>query len=96
MIFTFADKVTEDIYHGIDSKSARRIPRLLWKTAFRKLDMINAAHQLRDLRIPPANKLEELKGNLSGFYSIRINDQYRIVFRWTNGNAYEVMITDYH
>ena len=68
----------------------------LWKTASRKLDMLNAAHELRDLMVPPANRLEGLHGNLAGKHSIRINDQFRIVFRWKDGNAHEVQIKDYH
>ena len=96
MIINFADKTTEDIYNGHDSKSSRRIPRSVWKVAVRKLDMINAAHDLRDLRVPPANRLEGLKRDWSGHHSIRINDQFRIVFRWVDGNAYDVRITDYH
>jgi proteic killer suppression protein len=96
VILNFADKTTEDIYHGVDSKAARRIPQAVWSAAVRKLDMLNAASDLRDLRVPPANRLEALKGKWSGYYSIRINDQYRIVFRWREGHANEVQITDYH
>ena len=96
MILDFADKTTEDIYDGVDSKAARRIPQTVWTVAVRKLDMLNAASDLRDLRVPPANRLEALKGKWSGYQSIRINDQYRIVFRWIDGNAKDVLITDYH
>jgi proteic killer suppression protein len=96
MILNFADKTTEDIYNGLDSKPARRIPPVVWKIAVRKLDMLNAAHDLRDLRIPPANRLEALKGDWAGCHSIRVNDQYRVVFKWTEGNAKDVQITDYH
>lgn len=96
MIVNFADRATEDIFHGTDSKAARQIPNTVWRIAARKLDMVNAAHELRDLKIPPANRLELLKGKLSGFHSIRINDQYRIIFRWDEGNARDVEITDYH
>ena len=96
MILNFADKTTEDIFNGLDSKSARRIPQTLWTVAARKLDILNAAADLRDLRIPPANRLEALKGRWSGYHSIRINEQYRIVFQWTDGNAKDVEITDYH
>ncbi|MER3559716.1 MAG: plasmid maintenance system killer protein [Armatimonadota bacterium] len=96
MILDFADKTTEDIYNGIDLKVARRIPFLVWKSAARKSDMLNAASKLQDLRVPPANRLEALKGDWSGYHSIRINDQYRIVFRWIDGNAKDVLITDYH
>jgi proteic killer suppression protein len=96
MIVNFADKATEDIFHGTDSKSARQIPNTAWRIAARKLDMVNGAHDLRDLKIPPANRLEALKGKLSGFHSIRVNDQYRIIFRWDEGNARDVEIIDYH
>ena len=96
MILDFGDQTTSDIFHGLDTKQARKIPDPLWGITVRKLDMINAAHELRDLRSPPANRLEPLKGKLSGYHSIRINDQYRIVFRWIEGNAKSVLITDYH
>ena len=96
MIISFADKTTEDIYNGHDSKAARKIPMVIWQTAQRKLDMLNAAAELKDLRIPPANRLEKLKGSLAEFYSVRINDQYRIIFRWIDNNAHDVKITDYH
>lgn len=96
VILDCADQTTEDIYNGTDSKAARRIPQTIWKIAIRKLDMLNAASDLRDLRVPPANRLEALKGKWSGFHSLRINDQFRIVFRWLNGNAKDVQITDYH
>ncbi len=96
MILNFADKTTEDLYDGVDSKAARQIPQTVWTVAIRKLDMLNAASDLRDLRVPPANRLEALKGKWSGYHSIRINDQYRIVFRWIDGNAKDVLITDYH
>ena len=96
MILDFADKTTEDIYDGLDSKAARRIPQTVWAVAVRKLDMLNAASDLRDLRVPPANRLEVLKGKWSGYHCIRINDQYRIVFKWIDANAKDVLITDYH
>lgn len=96
MIASFGDEATGDIFHGENTKAARRIPVTIWKTAFRKLDMLNAAHELRDLMVPPGNRLEPLHGNLAGRHSIRINDQFRIVFHWKEGNAHEVRITDYH
>lgn len=96
MIINFADKTTEDVYNGLDSKAARHIPQIVWKVALRKLDMLNAARVLADLRIPPANRLEALKGKKAGYHSIRVNDQYRIVFQWHDGNAKNVLITDYH
>ena len=68
----------------------------MWHVAVRKLDLFNAAHDLRDLQLTPGNRLEALQGSWAGYHSIQINDQYRIVFRWTEGNARDVLITDYH
>ena len=96
MIVNFSDQASEDIYHGLDTKHARKIPSVVWKVTVRKLDMINAAHDLKDLRIPPANRLKALKGRWAGYHSIRINDQFRVVFKWADGNAKNVLITDYH
>lgn len=96
MILNFADKATEDVYHGLDSKSARRISQSVWRVAVRKLDMLNAAYELRDLRVPPANRLEALQGRWKGDHAIRIDEQYRIVFKRIEGNAKDVVITDYH
>ena len=96
MIDSFGDKGTEDLFHGRKTKRTRAFPADLLGTALRKLDMINAAEKIDDLKAPPANRLEALKGDLKGSYSIRINDQFRIVFRWSEGKAYEVRIVDYH
>jgi len=97
MILGFSDAETEAIYNGTGGKAARRrLPKDLWPLAQRKLDRLNAAADVRDLRDPPGNRLEALKGDLAGFFSIRINDQYRIVFRFSGGNATEVRIADYH
>ena len=96
MIIDFGNQATEDVFNGLDTKQARTIPNTVWRVAVRKLDMINAAHELKDLKSPPANRLELLKGKWSGYYSIRINDQYRIVFKWVDQNAKSVVITDYH
>ena len=96
MIQGFANPATSDLYHGLSSKASRRIPQTIWTVARRKLDMIHAAHELKDLSVPPANRLESLRGDRKGCHSIRINDQFRIVFRWTDGNAYDVEIVDYH
>ncbi len=96
MIISFADRVTEDLYHGVSSARVRRLPQQILESALYKLDVLNAAQTLDDLRSPPGNRLEPLKGNLSGLYSIRINSQWRIVFRWEASNAYEVRVTDYH
>ncbi|MBN1399061.1 MAG: type II toxin-antitoxin system RelE/ParE family toxin [Bacteroidetes bacterium] len=96
MIINFADKGTEDIFNGFDTKAARRIPQAIWKPARIRLDAMNGAAQIKDLKFPPGNRLEILKGNLSGYHSIRINDQFRIIFRWNNGDILDVEITDYH
>jgi toxin HigB-1 len=96
MIISFRDSITEDIFHGNNTKKARKVPIIIWSIAFRKLDMVNMAHRIGDLKIPPANRLKVLGGRLKGFCSIRINDQYRVIFKWSNGNAYDVQITDYH
>ncbi|MEO7659500.1 MAG: type II toxin-antitoxin system RelE/ParE family toxin [Pyrinomonadaceae bacterium] len=97
MIESFADSATKDIFDGVNSTEARRLlPRNLWHTAFRKLDQIDSATTLDDLRIPPGNRLEALKGERKGQFSIRINDQYRICFEWTTNGAGIVEIVDYH
>ena len=97
MIGSFADRATEDIFEGRNSSEARRLlPRNLWAVAFRKLDQINVAVSLDDLKVPPGNRLEALKGERKGQYSIRINDQYRICFAWVEGTAENVEIVDYH
>ena len=96
MIASFADNVTRDLYDGANSKEARTIPKQLWPIVARKLDLLNAAHALLDLSSPPGNRLEALRGEKKGLHSIRVNDQYRIIFRWSEGNAYDVHVTDYH
>lgn len=96
MIISFGNEATEDIFNGRNSKAARTIPSVIWNVAVRKLDMINAAHDLKDLRVPPANRLERLSGKLQGFHSIRVNDRYRIIFTWIENGAKDVTILDYH
>ncbi len=97
MIESFADKATEDIFNGLNSTDARRrLPRELWRIAFRKLDQIDSAVQIEDLRVPPGNRLELLKGHRAGQHSIRTNDQYRICFEWTEIGTSGVEIVDYH
>ena len=96
MILLFGDKTTEDIYHGWDTKAARKISRSLWERIQVKLDLVNATVSLQDLRTPPANHLERLRGNRDGFHSIRVNQQYRLVFRFEAGNCRDVQCTDYH
>ncbi|PBJ84284.1 plasmid maintenance system killer protein [Lysobacteraceae bacterium NML93-0399] len=93
MIRSFVDREAEKIWSGIRS---RRLPADIQQVARRKLRMLNAAAQLDDLRIPPANRLEALKGTRRGQYSIRINDQWRICFRWEDGDVAGVEIVDYH
>jgi proteic killer suppression protein len=93
VIIDFGNKETEKIWNGVQS---RKIPPDIQNVARRKLRMINNAQNINDLRIPPANRLEKLSGNLSEFHSIRINNQWRIIFKWENDNASEVEIIDYH
>ena len=93
MIESFSCKETEKIWNQIYSK---KFPNDIQDIALRKLFMINRATDINDLKVPPGNKLEKLKGNLKGFYSIRVNDQWRICFMWLNDNAIDVHIIDYH
>ena len=93
MIVSFGSKDTEKIWHG---ERIKRLHVTIQEIARRKLRMIHNAIDLADLRIPPANRLEKLSGDLRSFYSIRINDQWRIIFKWNAGNASEVEIIDYH
>ena len=93
---TFADAATEDLFNGTNSKAARAFGKDLWPVIHRKLDMVNAAHELRDLQSPPGNRLEALREDQKGRHSIRVNDQYRITFRFEGGNAHEVRWEDYH
>ncbi len=96
MIRNFKDKRTEDIYHGRSSKETRSFPQMLLKSARRKLDLIKGTERLDDLKVPPGNRLHKLTGDLKGFWSISINDQWRIIFLWEDGDALDVEITDYH
>ena len=93
---SFGDDATADLYHGRDTRRIRRFPPTIISAALRKFDMLNAAYRLDDLREPPGNRLELLKADLRGYYSIRVNEQWRIVFRWEDNNAHEVSLTDYH
>ena len=93
MIKEFGDKESEKIWKGIRSK---KLPSEIQHVARRKLRMLNSAQDVNDLRIPPANRLEKLKGDLSEYHSIRINNQWRIIFQWLNNDAYDVKIVDYH
>jgi proteic killer suppression protein len=96
MIRSFADATTADLFHGRNSKTARRIPREIWRIVARKLERVNAAADLSFLVDPPANRLEALKGDQKGRHSIRVNDQYRVTFRFERGDAFEVRVEDYH
>ncbi len=97
MIVSFGDKATEDLFHGTRSPGIRKLVLAsLVRRAQLKLDLVNAAAALLDLRSPPGNQLEKLKGDLDGMHSIRINDQYRIIFYWTEEGTEAVQIVDYH
>jgi len=93
MIKSFAGKQAEKIYNG---EASRRLPMDIQNVARRKLRQLNNAAILDDLRIPPANRLEALRGDYKGFYSIRVNDQWRIIFRFEAGNVFDVDMVDYH
>jgi len=93
MIKSFKDKETEKVY---SREGSNKLPQNIQQVALRKLRIINNAKSLNDLRIPPANRLERLKGDREGQFSVRINDQWRICFLWQDGDAHEIEITDYH
>jgi proteic killer suppression protein len=93
MILSFGDKETELIWSGIRVKN---LPLEIQNIGRRKLRMLNNSVTIADLRIPPSNRLEKLSGNLDGFYSIRINSQWRIIFKWIEGQSEQVKIIDYH
>lgn len=93
MIASFGNKESEKIWNG---ERLKKLPNEVQEVGRRKLRMLNNSQNINDLTIPPSNKLEKLKGNLKEYYSIRINDQWRIIFKWANGNAFEVEIIDYH
>jgi len=93
MILSFGSKETEKIWNGIRIK---KLPNEIQNIGRRKLRMLNNSQDIKDLRIPPSNRLEKLTGNLNSFYSIRINKKWRIIFTWNNGNASNVKIIDYH
>jgi proteic killer suppression protein len=94
MIRSFGDRATEVLFHG--ERVPRRVPASIRAGAVRKLDVLNSARTLQDLRSPPGNRLEALRGELHGFHSIRVNAQWRIVFRWVSGDALDVRVVDYH
>jgi proteic killer suppression protein len=93
MILSFASKETEKIWNG---ERSNKLPNEIQDIARRKLRMLNSSQNIADLKIPPSNRLEKPGGNYKDYYSIRINDQWRIIFNWNNGNAAAVEIIDYH
>lgn len=93
MIVSFGSKETENIWNG---ERVKKLPPEIQQIGRRKLRMLNNSQSIVDLRIPPSNRLEKLSGNLKDFYSVRINDQWRIIFKWENNQAKEVEIVDYH
>ncbi|MPY72438.1 MAG: plasmid maintenance system killer protein [Alphaproteobacteria bacterium] len=96
MIRSFRDDTTADLFRDRNTRAARQIPREIWRVVQRKLKLLDVAARLDDLRAPAGNRLETLKGDQAGRHSIRVNDQYRVTFRWENGHAYEVCVEDYH
>jgi proteic killer suppression protein len=97
MIRSFKNKATEDVFNGKATKPAMKVcPKRLWKIATRKLDQLDSVSTLEELNVPPGNRLESLSGKRKGEFSIRINDQFRIVFKWTETGPTDVEITDYH
>jgi proteic killer suppression protein len=96
VIRSFADGTAVDLFRDRNTRAARRIPRELWRGVQRKLMVLDAAGRLEDLRVPAGSRLELLKGNQADRHSIRVNEQYRVTFRWENGHAYEVRVEDYH
>jgi toxin HigB-1 len=97
MIVSFKDKASEDIFNGVSSRAARKAcPQSLWKVATRKLDQLDSVSVLDELKVPPGNWLEALAGDRKGQFSIRINEQYRVCFKWSDAGPENVEITDYH
>jgi proteic killer suppression protein len=96
MIVSFGDGATEDLYHGRPTSRALRFPPEVANAALIKMDLLNGAAAILDLRSPPGNRLEALRGDLKGLHSIRVNDQWRLVFRWQGNNAHQVRLMDYH
>ncbi|AHK78606.1 Plasmid maintenance system killer protein [Ectothiorhodospira haloalkaliphila] len=97
MIIRFKDRGTEDIFNGFGSKAARKVcPQSLWRVAARKLELLDSVESVEELRVPPGNRLEALSGERKGQHSIRVNEQYRICFAWTDSGPDQVEITDCH
>jgi proteic killer suppression protein len=96
LIRSFADETTADLFRERNTRLAGRVPRDLWRGAQRKMKAIDVAVRLEDLTVPAGNRLERLRGDQAGRHSLRINDQYRVTFRWEDGDAHEVRVEDYH
>ncbi len=96
MIVSFGDKATADLFHDRQTGRVRRYPPEILRAALQKLDMLNSSRDVKDLRSPPGNRLELLKGDLKGYHSVRINERWRLVFRWEGADAHQVRIVDYH
>lgn len=96
MIYSFQDKLTEDVFNGLNTRYSRKLPSALHAKAQRKLDQLNAATKIETLNVPPSNKLSKLIGQLSDYWRIKIDKQWAVIFRWEDVGAYDVLITDYH
>ena len=96
MIRSWGNRATKDVWDGLNTKAARSIPRPVWPVLAMKLELLDAAVEIGDLAVPPSNRLEALKGDRQGVYSMRVNRQYRITFRFRDGDAYGVRCEDYH
>ncbi|QQR91324.1 MAG: type II toxin-antitoxin system RelE/ParE family toxin [Myxococcales bacterium] len=96
MIKSFGNQLAEDLYDDKSTRVVRKFPAELRRVTRRKLLYLHDAAELTDLRVPPGNRLEALKGDMKGLHSIRVNKQWRVVFRWSEGDAYEVQVLDYH
>jgi len=96
VVRSFANRLAEDLFYDRPTRAVRRFPPAIKRVARRKLLYLHDAAELQDLRVPPGNRLEALKGDRKGYYSIRINEQWRVVFRWADGDAFEVAVVDYH
>lgn len=96
MIQSFGNALAEDLFNDLQSRATRGFPPELRRIARRKLLYLHDAGDLRDLKVPPGNRLEPLKGSLAGFHSVRVNDRWRVIFRWQGSNALDVQLVDYH
>src|SRR5688500_13324276 len=96
VIQSFADKTTADLFQERNTRDARHSPKALWRIVPRKLKMLDVAVRVDALESPPGNRLKPLRGPMRGRYSIRVNEQYRVTFRWEDGHAFEVAVEDYH